>query len=104
MLEEELIKIIKGLKPGGKVKMQAMSSSMKPVINPQDKLWLIRVKLREVRVGDVVAYVSRKQKKIIVHRVVKKTRGRLEVKGDSQSESDEERVARSNFLGKVKVI
>lgn len=77
------------------------SPSMEPAIKTGAIIISKHVDFEDLEVNDVVIYRSEKFNRYIVHRVIRKVDGELEMKGDNNSSIDEEYVNPDNYYGKV---
>lgn len=73
-------------------------TSMQPIINEGDKLFLEKVKFSEIKVGDIVVFYQRK--KLIGHRVIKKNSDVIITKGDNIPFFDKP-LKKKEILGKL---
>lgn len=85
---------------GAMFRFRAPGFSMYPFIRDGDILTIGLLSDNAPHAGDVVAFVSPKTKKLLVHRVVKKTGSYYFVKGDNNFDIDGA-VARNEIIGRV---
>lgn len=70
------------------LKFTARGRSMFPYICNGDVITIHPVSKKQIRLGDVVAYVCKKNKKIIIHRIINKCKGKYRLKGDNLFRGD----------------
>lgn len=76
----------------------ASGNSMRPLINREDKLYINKPQINELRMGDIIIFYDRKN--FISHRLVKITADYLIAKGDNTPFYDKP-LKFSDVLGKV---
>lgn len=105
--KDSIIQLVKLLPMGESFTATAASDSMEPTIRVMQEIRILRVPFDDIQTNDIIAYVVRKRRKIIVHRVVdvRQVNGqRVAItKGDKFMVPDTYRVRLSNFIGKVLV-
>lgn len=88
----------------GYMPLNIQSESMEPTINKGDMIITKKAEFDELKVNDVIAYLSREQDTtiIITHRIVDINKDTKEIitKGDNNSTNDGSPVIESNFVGK----
>lgn len=86
----------------GTVYRIAPTGSMEPVLNGNSYVVAEKCSIRDISVGDIVAY-TRPDGKHIVHRVIY-VGTELRTRGDANKADDPDAVTNSNLLGRVVVI
>lgn len=85
------------------------SSSMEPTLRKGDIVFIVPCRIEVVEVGDIIAFYSKLQRDLVVHRVVEKrifnNKVFLITKGDNNLKTDqeygEEAVSEKNFVGRL---
>lgn len=72
--------------------------SMEPFVNEGDKLFVEKVKLADLKIGDIIVFYRNKD--LIGHRVIKKKNGQIMTKGDNCPYLDRPLI-NNEILGKV---
>jgi len=105
--KDSIIQLAKLLPMGQSFMATAASDSMEPTIRVMQEIRILRVPFDIIQTNDIIAYVVRKRRKIIVHRVIKvllvKGQKAVVTKGDKFMTPDTYRVKQGNFIGKVLV-
>ena len=100
--EKKFFQFLQSLPIGERFIVEAVSGSMEPLILKGDEVRVERCSLKNIRVGNIIAYWSDEFKNIIVHRLYKKSsKGIFLTRGDSNYIVDEMPVTEDIFLGKV---
>lgn len=86
-----------------KVKIKVYGKSMHPFIKERDILTVYPMIKDDIEVGDVVAIRDIKRKKVIIHRIIKKTTDQYLIKGDNCINPDGT-FHREMLIGKIKKI
>ncbi|HTZ40888.1 MAG TPA: signal peptidase I [Syntrophales bacterium] len=76
-------------------------SSMTPFFQPGDCLKLISCPVRDIRRGDVIVFRPSGEERLVVHRVIDKTAGRIHTKGDASDRPDPWVLAGEEIMGRV---
>ena len=77
---------------------KSYGSSMKPLINEGDKLYIQKAKIAELKIGEVIVFYN--EKKLISHRVIKKTNKFVVTKGDNNLFIDPP-ISNKHILGRI---
>jgi len=88
------------IKRGKKFRFETKGFSMQPFIRHGDVLTLAPLSGREIHIGDIVACEEPVSGKLIVHRVIRKTKKGYLVKGDNSYKADG-CVQRDSIYGRV---
>ena len=72
--------------------------SMFPLLRSNVQIQLQAIEISKVRLGDMIAYYNKNSHEMIVHRVVKKNKQGLIVKGDNNWKRDEIKIKESKLL------
>lgn len=97
-----LFDFLKTLPIGENFNAKAISGSMEPLILKGEELRIERCLLKNIKIGDIIAYWNNELKNIVVHRAYKRIfKGSFITKGDSNNVADDTIVNESVFLGKV---
>lgn len=89
------------LMKGVPFRFKARGWSMTPFIRDGDSITIDPIKNVPPRLGEVVAFVTPNGKRLVVHRIVRKSKELFLIRGDALSESEIAMVPRENLLGRV---
>ena len=88
--------------------MVTTTTSMLPVLHPNDMIIVERVSIDEIQEGDIIAFDTHLEMGIVAHRVIevfeKDGRTLVDTKGDNNHELDPWSVTDNDLIGKVKEI
>lgn len=76
------------MQKGASCRFRAKGWSMSPLIKDGDVVTISPFSGGRIKVGQVVAVVEPRSRRLFVHRVVRRRRGKYEIKGDNLSFSD----------------
>lgn len=96
-----LFEFLKSLPLGKKFIATASSGSMEPLILKGDKMEIQRTEYSSLKKGQIIAFWSDDLNALMIHRIYKIKKGRVETKGDSNLAVDVGNVTESSFLGVV---
>lgn len=77
---------------------KGQGNSMKPVINPGDKVFIEKAKIKNIKVGEIVVFYQ--NKKLVAHRVTRIKNKHIITKGDNSFFFDRP-LKQNEVLGKV---
>lgn len=101
----EIFLFLKNLPMGVICVLTAESNSMWPLIDVDDQIMLKKTSSSDIKINDIITFYSKKRKRNVVHRVIKKTyinkKILFKTKGDSNLEADKELANEKEFIGKV---
>lgn len=98
---EALIELVKAVTGKGKsFRVQALGFSMYPFIKDRDYITISPLNSYHPRLGDVVAFIQPKTRKLIVHRIIENKGDYYLIKGDNTPASDG-LIPKANILGYV---
>ena len=98
---EALIELLKAVTEKGKpLRVQARGFSMYPFIKNNDYITISPLTSCHPRLGDVVAFIQPKTRKLIVHRVIESKGDHYLIKGDNTSTPDG-LIPKVNIMGYV---
>ena len=101
MSGEDFSEILKvALEKGVVVRFRAKGFSMSPFIRNGDILTVSPFFNHAPRIGEIVAFLSPRSGKLIVHRIIRKSNGFFFIKGDNVRKTDD-RIPKDNLLGIV---
>jgi signal peptidase I len=98
----ELMKAV--LSRGVPFRFRALGWSMIPFVRNGDLITVTPIKKARPRVGDVVAFITRMNGRLIVHRIVAKDDDNFTILGDSVGIEETMMVPIGNILGRVQQI
>lgn len=98
---EALVELIKAVTEKGKpFRVQALGFSMYPFIRNKDYITISPLNSHHPRLGDVVAFIQPKTRKLIVHRIIESKGDHYLIKGDNTPAPDG-LIPKANILGYV---
>jgi Peptidase S24-like. len=80
------------------MEFQINGESMIPLLQPCTQVRLDAIKISEVKLGDMIAYYNKNTREMIVHRVVKRSKWGLVIKGDNNWKNDIFRIKDEKLL------
>ncbi|MFA6814595.1 MAG: signal peptidase I [Patescibacteria group bacterium] len=92
---------------GAKFEVEIKSASMSPLFLTGDSVFVERREFDRIKIGDIICFCQDFQKRLIVHRVIKKNylkdgqNYELITRGDASIISDSNPVSKRNFVGLV---
>ena len=89
------------LKKGVPIRFRTNGSSMSPFIKDNDVITLSPLSNTEAQIGDAVAYISPRNKHLVIHRVIGKRKDFFIIKGDNTIPKAYEVTPKNNILGFV---
>ena len=85
----KLVKSIQTTENVTHIKAKGHGNSMTPFLKTEEILFIRPVtRNKTVRIGDIIAITDKKEKKIMVHRVIRKKNDLFQIKGDNCNHSD----------------
>jgi signal peptidase len=81
--------------------MNYKGPSMNPILKAGDRLQIAPCNLEEIRVGDVVVFISPEDGSKVVHRVISVNSDGIRTRGDNCNQEDKWVLRRENILGRV---
>jgi signal peptidase I len=100
-----MLELMRGvLARGASFRFQAKGSSMTPFILDGDLITVVPLQNSSPKTGDVVAFMSPKDERLIVHRIVAREKKGFIIMGDGVGSKDIMSVTKDHILGRVKKI
>lgn len=88
--------------------MVTTTTSMLPVLKPNDMIIVQKANIEQIKEGDIIAFNSHMEMGIVAHRVIEKSEKDgftvVDTKGDNNEEADPWYVTDDDLIGKVKSI
>lgn len=88
--------------------MVTTTTSMLPVLKPNDMIIVQKASIEQIKQGDIIAFDSHMEMGIVAHRAIEKYEkdgsAVLDTKGDNNEEADPWYVTDDDLIGKVKSI
>ena len=99
---EELATLIRAaVADGTTIRFSAPGKSMAPFIQSGDKIFVAPVAKGSIHAGDILAFVHPQNGRVLAHRVVKLSEGRIFCKGDNVGAGGDGWITYQDVLGRV---